>query len=1541
MNVTRIHSTTTASLVAVMLLGSAAMAQDMVSFEAGSIIIPEDATYQTGCGSVSGYGLVYEILRQNDTGGVFGPTNPVTIYWVINPNKSSPNRCVPSNKHSAPLTNPNSLAAATRAAMWNDGCDLVIPNDPAVSSASMPVVKVDYATAVPATLLYDPNSAGSAITTLAALPDYPTTMTLNNTGVGAARFNKIRYKGGPFLIGANDAARVITHMKDVAARANTFATTCSTSCTTFSATTASDCHYVTMHMSLVPFQAPVNKRINRVPPRIAVLQSGPGVKGDMLPKYLASAGLNFAGASGCPPNADLFRTCNIGSGQIYDTFDSPTDLKAQTGFPQGLLNQIDPTTGRPYYRVLWMPHWDISESTCASSDSCSEIGERAKSTCDSNRGGARACGDNVCEDDSTNVRNIVRTACNAGSSWASISGPILTLLQSSRSRCRSAADSAAALARIQAQYAVAPAGGCSTGAVNADRASALRNIKYFADQTGNGIFAECAAIGSLEADYESGTRQRYLYNDATAAQVNSLNPGAGPFANPQFMFSNQAQINGVGGSWSGQNCSDPDFSSSGGSCMVYPNAGSPFSQIADFNFVLDTGLVESFGPKSGTTPLSSMRSGVTRLAVSWTNFSQLVPGTISSPTVPASYSPTISPSTRNWDIFTVMQKDNDPNKATIIYLGGHDYPDSVSGTRIALNTLLNLGANPVSSDRSITAPVAFDDTANGNGPLLLTSTFKAMSGTLLPNTETFVAANGSRFQFPFVRGDLRAHLIVGAGALAAGENALDDSVAWSAQARLWAPGARNIFTYTGGTVTVNPTLPGGAVAPRGIMQVGWAPLAVKVTEIAAPTAGAKHTQCADELAYGEVIEAGASFLGLKKNAAGDGVCDLQQLFSYSGLDPDASWNLTAVDRAQLTTDVNVVKQLTSMVRGYCYATVGKVDGAGAPVLAPNLADCNGASQNNVAEMGGLVNSTAAVVQSTVRIPGAGGIARPTVAYVGGHDGQLHAIYVSGGAGYTGPSATLNYPANNASSTFATNLAPFFANVGSLPPAGTELWSFMPSTQFPFLKSNGARVDSSPAVQDVFVDLTGNGIREWHTILAVSVGESSRQIFAMDVSDPLKPVLLWDLVGSSYKPSGYPEIASTTGFANTSVGSAYSFRWNGTYRSAAIDNTSYQLPPLSDPGRTSTGLYNYVALGSARSLSIGQVRAGLEPVYSVFVGSSSSGVGGTASSGLQVFSIDIATGQKLWQWEREFIDATRVSQNAVPRGVTLTYGDEGTRRLFVGDFEGRLWELDAVTGINVNYQPSTTGCTGNCNIPAFDTLGTLAAPQPITSNIGIAKMPPLPTGDFGSYANENVMMFGTGGSSLVPVTVGGEIHALLANTSRRKPVVTGGTHLDGSPWTAASALSDAKLSGMLQAPANWPKYLAAPERIYGTLTIAGQTAIIPTANGSVNLGDIAHSAPASNLTGRTYTVDFGSITGTPSSVTSFSLANFGGVAVFHQSTGSGSQDFLLTTEVSKIAVSTVTNASATGPVSPNTALNPNVTNGITYRLLNWFKSFLND
>lgn len=131
-------------------------------------------------------------------------------------------------------------------------------------------------------------------------------------------------------------------------------------------------------------------------------------------------------------------------------------------------------------------------------------------------------------------------------------------------------------------------------------------------------------------------------------------------------------------------------------------------------------------------------------------------------------------------------------------------------------------------------------------------------------------------------------------------------------------------------------------------------------------------------------------------------------------------------------------------------------------------------------MGGISRSTAAVIEASSVIANG----RPKIAYVGAHDGMLHA---------------------------------FCAEVNAAKGCdvlGRELWAFLPRTELPLIKSNQQRIDGSPRVVDIYDDF-GSG-KQWKTVLMFQTGtgdyvSSNRvpAVYALDVSDPTSPSILWE------------------------------------------------------------------------------------------------------------------------------------------------------------------------------------------------------------------------------------------------------------------------------------------------------------------------------------------------------------------------------------------------------------------------------------------------
>ncbi|MBL8912315.1 MAG: hypothetical protein JNM17_16610 [Archangium sp.] len=1504
--------------LALTLVSSAALANPVVTFSSGSLIIPMQANFQTACGETSGYGLVWKLLYENRPTGAFAG-QPVTVYWVINDAKSSPNRCVPTNKHASPL--PSAFAAAATNwdnpanNPWSDGCDFTIPSSiGAESIAQQPVVPVDWSSTFPVSGIYPYGTIPEYNTVGVSEPEYDTNAatngkgrrpnTLDNSGTctapcGTARFTKIQYMGGAFVIAAADAKRVIDAIQNASyphLQMHYGTGTCGFG--------GGSTYRVNIHQATQSFNAPVYKRITSVPPKIALLDFGGGVKTVLLP-YLQRAGLtgSIAGnpVGGTPSSGT--------SGLVYDRL-SPEDLLTTTvpvapytqAFPNGYLNSKVGLKSR--YKVFWAPHWYVNNASAKTNAGCT-------SACLGDPGHDQACSGGG--------------AGNGGGSAACDATPL-------------------------------------------QRTNMLDNIAFFADQKGNGLMAQCRSIGGYETanDWRSGAWQLSDPSNGTSTR---------------FMFTNEVEIEGLSAtglvSWSGKNCTDPDYVN--GPCSKYPNPGDPFAQVGDFAYTAESGAVGHFRPYlSG----SARRAGVVRLATSWRDYTAAVTneGIATAGGPPATYNDNGN------DFVTITQKDNDPEKSTVIYIGAHNLSNQVAGTRIILNTLLNLGADPIPTDRNLAQTVAALNPAGG-APIMFTSIYSAVTGASAANM-SWTGGNEKSFMWPLTQGNLRVKAITPLQNV----NELNDSVLFNADGAMPLPANRNLFTYFGGAVTENPSLSASRLVKNNVAQLGWVPERVEYNRINDTYGTSPNPNCVDVQQFGDYEDAvsGVNTGGLIPGP--DGICDLQQAFMWSNfawvIGGGGTHSIPPGHLNQMQSEVPELQAFIQRIRGFCYATES---GIGAPVVGqdeimePTDQECfdMGSVGDNRAHLGGAVRSSAAVVGPSPKIPDIGNNSRPTVAYIGTWDGQLHAIYVGGGSNYSGPVGGRKYLNANAvcddfggtstpctggaQNTFKVNWAAQFA-ANNKPNLGTELWSFIPASQLSKLKSNDARIDSSPAVADVFVDLYGTGKREWHTVLVVSVGGLGREIFAMDVTNPLKPVLLWDIVGSATGP--YRATAASD-FKKT--GSARPLEWLNT-------NADYVLPPVADPGRTIGYAYDYSDLGGSSALRIGQMREGLEPTFAVFVSSNSSGygvgpndpAGRSMQNALNVFAIDIATGQKLWQWRQPYVIVPgagfRAAQNTVPPPVTVLNTANGAGILYAGDMEGRIWELNAATGQNMNIVRDGTCPNASatpypeCNFPLFDTRGTDTAPEPITSNLVLAKLPStmVAGSPFASYAGEVVMMAGTGGTDWVPPAVSGKVRGILMNTTRRKPALSGvGRKLDdtangfhvSATWTLPTVRDSAKSvgpepGGIGQEPVSMPFTLTpAGSRVYGFLTVANVVSgagtstpavFIPTVEGVG--GDNDPLSISKTLAGSTLIMPLGDAA-TANPMSGFSgpgFANFGGVATLDVPTGVGTnvKTEVVADQVNK--TSRVVPAGGTGSPPPPSVSAQQPT--VPYRLYNVMRRF---
>lgn len=115
--------------------------------------------------------------------------------------------------------------------------------------------------------------------------------------------------------------------------------------------------------------------------------------------------------------------------------------------------------------------------------------------------------------------------------------------------------------------------------------------------------------------------------------------------------------------------------------------------------------------------------------------------------------------------------------------------------------------------------------------------------------------------------------------------------------------------------------------------------------------------------------------------------------------------------------------------------------------------------------------------------------REPVVYVGANDGMLHA--------------------------FTAGKAP---NVAA---GGRELWAFIPSRVIPNLARMTVPeyqfvpfVNNTPAIHDVYFN------DAWHTVLVGTLGLGGQGVYAIDITDPASPSVLWEFTDESHAHLGY-------------------------------------------------------------------------------------------------------------------------------------------------------------------------------------------------------------------------------------------------------------------------------------------------------------------------------------------------------------------------------------------------------------------------------------
>lgn len=206
--------------------------------------------------------------------------------------------------------------------------------------------------------------------------------------------------------------------------------------------------------------------------------------------------------------------------------------------------------------------------------------------------------------------------------------------------------------------------------------------------------------------------------------------------------------------------------------------------------------------------------------------------------------------------------------------------------------------------------------------------------------------------------------------------------------------------------------------------------------------------------------------------------------------PASNWDAANGIPVPASRTINTVVSVSGVMTQTAFTTTNVTPIAAAMGIASGAAS-TAITGIRAGGLGGIDHSIPAIIgPSTV----AGSASRPTVAYVGGLDGMLHCIGISG-TGVT---------------------------------AGQEVWAFIPPSQLPTIDNYAAGVDGSPMVADVFIDPTNSGIKTWRTVVAVTNGAYGGTVDVIDITNPLTPAWLW--TGAKSTGGGAYVMGAATGVA---------------------------------------------------------------------------------------------------------------------------------------------------------------------------------------------------------------------------------------------------------------------------------------------------------------------------------------------------------------------------------------------------------------------------
>jgi Tfp pilus tip-associated adhesin PilY1 len=177
----------------------------------------------------------------------------------------------------------------------------------------------------------------------------------------------------------------------------------------------------------------------------------------------------------------------------------------------------------------------------------------------------------------------------------------------------------------------------------------------------------------------------------------------------------------------------------------------------------------------------------------------------------------------------------------------------------------------------------------------------------------------------------------------------------------------------------------------------------------------------------------------------------------------------------------------------------------------------------------------------------------------------------------------------------------------------------------------------------------------------------------------------------------------------------------------------------------------------------------------------------SQGGINVFAFDLKTGDRLWYFSSRYSD----SVNDIPGAITPfdTTGDGFVDQIFVGDMNGRMWQLDAVDGSNPHGFDTTAGE----EIPLWNS-GT---GSPISVSPAIVKYNPV------------LVVFGTGGTDWADNDGTYHLYAINSTVKNGSPTYASG---GGTLWYDIA--------------------LNQGEKVWSTPTIAAGQVYVSTSTGSM-------------------------------------------------------------------------------------------------------------